>query len=151
MRDWDRTKEYGIAKLLTRLNAIRRAHPATQTYHDLHMLETRNPAMVAFYRHLPAELSENGKSDTVIVVVNLDGHNAQQGQVHIELGDLGLTGSELRLKDELTGRDFTWSYDNYVSLAPWATWRTSSPSVIPATRTEKPTESEDRQASCLAL
>ena len=84
------------------------------------MLETRNPAMVAFYRHLPAELSENGKSDTVIVVVNLDGHNAQQGQVHIELGDLGLTGSELRLKDELTGRDFTWSYDNYVSLAPWA-------------------------------
>ncbi len=120
VRDWDRTKEYGIAKLLTRLNAIRRAHPATQTYHDLHMLETRNPAMVAFYRHLPAELSENGKSDTVIVVVNLDGHNAQQGQVHIELGDLGLTGSELRLKDELTGRDFTWSYDNYVSLAPWA-------------------------------
>ena len=120
IRDWQKADDYGISELLTRLNQIRNAHPATRTYHDLHVLPTANPALVAFYRHLPANLSENGTADTVIVVVNLDGHNAQQGSVHIEPSALGLQGSEIRVHDELTGRNFTWSYDNYVSLAPWA-------------------------------
>lgn len=120
IRDWSKAEEYGISTLLTRLNEIRNTHPAARSYHDLHVLSTANPNIVAFYRHLPAELADDGKADTVIVVVNLDGHNAQQGSVHIELADIGITGGELHLRDELTGRSFTWGYDNYVSLAPWA-------------------------------
>lgn len=120
VRDWSKAEEYGISTLLARLNEIRNTHPAARSYHDLHVLSTANPNIVAFYRHLPAELADDGKADTVIVVVNLDGHNAQQGSVHIELADIGIAGGELHLRDELTGRSFTWGYDNYVSLAPWA-------------------------------
>ena len=59
--------------------------------------------------------------DTVIVVVNLDGHNTHQSIVHIELPDFGFaTDKPLKVRDELTGREFEWSWDNYVSLAPWA-------------------------------
>ena len=77
--------------------------------------------MVAFLRQTPAELTGTGKPDTVIVVVNLDGHNAHQSIVHIELPDFGFaTDKPLKVRDELTGRKFEWSWDNYVSLAPWA-------------------------------
>ena len=72
-------------------------------------------------RQTPAELTGTGKADTMIVIVNLDGHNAHQSIVHIELGDFGFaTDKPLKVHDELTGRDFEWGYDNYVSLAPWA-------------------------------
>mgnify|MGYP000075595328 CR=1 FL=1 len=30
------------------------------------------------------------------------------------------TDKPLKVRDELTGREFEWSWDNYVSLAPWA-------------------------------
>jgi len=77
--------------------------------------------VVAFLRQTPAELTGTGKPDTVIVVVNLDGHNTHQSIVHIELPDFGFaTDKPLKVRDELTGREFDWGWDNYVSLAPWA-------------------------------
>ena len=121
VRDWDSTEKYGIAELLTSLNKIRDTHPACRSYHNLHILPSDDAGVVAFLRQTPAELTGTGKPDTVIVVVNLDGHNAHQSIVHIELPDFGFaTDKPLKVRDELTGRDFEWSWDNYVSLAPWA-------------------------------
>ena len=121
VRDWSKAKQYGVAEMLTALNKIRRAHPAALSYHNLTVLPTSDPNILAFARHTPAELTGTGKADTMIVIVNLDGHNAHQSIVHIELGDFGFaTDKPLKVHDELTGRDFEWGYDNYVSLAPWA-------------------------------
>ena len=121
VRDWSKAKQYGVAEMLTALNKIRRAHPACRSYHNLHVLPSDDAGVVAFLRQTPAELTGTGKPDTVIVVVNLDGHNAHQSIVHIELPDFGFaTDKPLKVRDELTGRDFEWSWDNYVSLAPWA-------------------------------
>ena len=121
VRDWDSTEKYGIAELLTSLNKIRDTHPACRSYHNLHVLPSDDAGVVAFLRQTPAELTGTGKPDTVIVVVNLDGHNAHQSIVHIELPDFGFaTDKPLKVRDELTGREFEWSWDNYVSLAPWA-------------------------------
>ena len=48
--------------------------------------------------------------------------------IHLELSELGLpTDRPLNVRDELTGREFQWGWDNYVSLAPWAMWPTSCP------------------------
>lgn len=121
VRDWSKAKQYGVAEMLTALNKIRRAHPAALSYHNLTVLPTSDPNILAFARHTPAELTGTGQADTLIVVVNLDGHNAHQSMIHLELSELGLpTDRPLNVRDELTGREFQWGWDNYVSLAPWA-------------------------------
>lgn len=121
VRDWSKAKQYGVAEMLTALNKIRRAHPAALSYHNLIVLPTSDPNILAFARHTPAELTGTGQADTLIVVVNLDGHNAHQSMIHLELSELGLpTDRPLNVRDELTGREFQWGWDNYVSLAPWA-------------------------------
>ena len=121
VRDWSKVKQYGVAEMLTALNKIRRAHPAALSYHNLTVLPTSDPNILAFARHTPAELTGTGQADTLIVVVNLDGHNAHQSMIHLELSELGLpTDRPLNVRDELTGREFQWGWDNYVSLAPWA-------------------------------
>ena len=121
VRDWSKAKQYGVAEMLTVLNKIRRAHPAALSYHNLTVLPTSDQNILAFARHTPAELTGTGQADTLIVVVNLDGHNAHQSMIHLELSELGLpTDRPLNVRDELTGREFQWGWDNYVSLAPWA-------------------------------
>ena len=121
VRDWSKAKQYGVAEMLTALNKIRRAHPAALSYHNLTVLPTSDPNILAFARHTPAELTGTGQADTLIVVVNLDGHNAHQSMIHLELSELGLpTDRPLNVRDEPTGREFQWGWDNYVSLAPWA-------------------------------
>ena len=121
VRDWEEADKYGIAELLGSLNEIRRNHPATRSYHNLTVLPTSDPSILAFARHTPAALTGTGQADTLIVVVNLDGYNAHQSTVHIELPELGLpTDRAVTVRDELTGREFQWGWDNFVSLAPWA-------------------------------
>ena len=121
VREWDEADKYGISELLTSLNKIRSEHPACRSYHNLHILPSDDAGVIAFLRQTPAELTGTGKPDTVIVVVNLDGHNTHQSIVHIELPDFGFaTDKPLKVRDELTEREFDWGWDNYVSLAPWA-------------------------------
>ena len=121
VRDWRDAPRYGIAELLTSLNSIRRRHPACASYHNLTVLESDDPNIIAFARHTPAALTGTGRPDTLVVVVNLDGHDAHQSMVHLELGDYDLpTDHALIMRDELTGREFQWGWDNFVSLAPWS-------------------------------
>ena len=121
VRDWSATDKYGIAELLTNLNRVRREHPKAFSYHNLTVLESSDPNILAFARHTPAELTGTDKPETLIVVVNLDGHEAHQAMVHLELPDYGIDPKwGAHIHDELTGRDFAWSWDNFVSLAPWA-------------------------------
>ncbi|NMN01954.1 maltotransferase domain-containing protein [Bifidobacterium panos] len=121
VRDWARASEFGISELLTSLNRIRRGHAEAFSYHNVRLLPTTDENILAFARHTPGELTRSGKPETLVVVVNLDGHNAHQASVHLEMPEFDIDprwGAHMR--DELTGRDFAWSWDNFVSLAPWA-------------------------------
>ena len=121
VRDWDDAGKYGIAELLTSLNRIRREHVEAFSYHNVSILPSSDPNIIAFARHTPAELTSTGKPETLIVVVNLDGHNAHQSLIHLELPDLDIDPKhDVQIRDELTGHEFTWGWDNFVSLAPWA-------------------------------
>ena len=121
VRDWDDASKYGIAELLTSLNRIRREHVEAFSYHNVSILPSSDPNIIAFARHTPAELTSTGKPETLIVVVNLDGHNAHQSLIHLELPDLDIDPKhDVQVRDELTGHEFTWGWDNFVSLAPWA-------------------------------
>ncbi|RSX55480.1 alpha-amylase family protein [Bifidobacterium dolichotidis] len=121
VREWPEQPDAGIAKLIQTLNQVRAEHVSLRSFHNLTILPTNNTFMLALVRHTPAELTGTGKPDTVIVCVNLDTNNAQPANVHIDLPSLGLpTDKPFTVKDELTGQQFEWSWDNYVSLAPWA-------------------------------
>jgi starch synthase (maltosyl-transferring) len=58
-------------------------------------------------------------SDTVLVVVNLDPHQAKEATVWLDLPELGIDWHEgFTVTDELTGESFRWGQANYVRLDP---------------------------------
>jgi starch synthase (maltosyl-transferring) len=58
-------------------------------------------------------------SDTVLVVVNLDPHQAREATVRLDLPALGIDWHEgFSVTDELTGESYRWGQTNYVRLDP---------------------------------
>ena len=118
-RDWDAANKGGrsIANFITQLNEIRAAHPAIRQLRNLELQHTDDSAILAFSKHLAAEHTESGKSDTILVVVNVDPHAVRETMVHLNLEKLGLpAGSRFEVKDLLSGEKYEWSSDNYVRL-----------------------------------
>ncbi|MCW2831033.1 MAG: alpha,4-glucan--maltose-phosphate maltosyltransferase [Aeromicrobium sp.] len=98
---------------ITRLNEIRRAHPALQQMRTLHVHDVDHDALVAFSKIDPAT------GDTVVVIVTLDPHEAREGTLHLDLEALGLDPADRVIAhDEVTGETYDWGTTNYVRLDP---------------------------------
>ncbi len=98
-----------LLPLVQRLNEARRAHPALQHLTGLHFLDTRNDQLIAY--------AKRHGWDTVITVVNLDPHHAQEGLVDVHAG-FGAPPA-FTVRDELTGGQYHWHLGgNYVRLDP---------------------------------
>lgn len=120
-RDYSEADAIGISALFTRLNAIRAAHPALRQLHRITIHPTSNPALFCFSKHVPASLSPTGVADTVLVVVNLDPHNTQNGVLELKVDALGASarpGAFLRVTDELSGEEYVWGERPFVELTP---------------------------------
>jgi len=119
-RDWAQADGLGITRLLGTLNDIRRRRPALRQLRNLTIHGTTNDNLIAFSRHLSAEHSPTGQADTVVVVVNLDPHHTQEGQIFLDLHALGLAHGEhaFAAHDELSGQTFAWGPTPYVRLDP---------------------------------
>ncbi|MGC0313085.1 alpha-1,4-glucan--maltose-1-phosphate maltosyltransferase [Kitasatospora acidiphila] len=102
-RDWTRTDT--LAPLLTRLNELRRAHPALQDLRNLEFLETDNDQVIAY--------TKRTGDDRVIVVVNLDPEQVQEAIVTVpeEL-------APAKVRCEFNGEEYRWHRHNYVRLDP---------------------------------
>ena len=114
VRDWDGAAADGrtLAPYLTRLNEIRREHPALQQLRDLTVHSSDDDHTVVF--------SKRAGDDVVIVVLNLDSHATRETTVHLDLPSLGLGWEDqLLVEDELTGARWTWGAHNYVRLDPY--------------------------------
>jgi starch synthase (maltosyl-transferring) len=99
-----------LLPLIKRLNEIRRSSPALQRLSNVTFLETENDALMAFAKQAPGE--------TLIVVANIDPHNAQEG-VTIVPAHLGVPPA-FSVRDELSGERYDWRLGrNYVRLDPW--------------------------------
>ena len=119
LRDWDAAASAGttIAPYLTRLNEIRRAHPALRQLRGLTIQWSDDEAILVYVKHLPAALSADGVSDTIIVVANVDPHSTRQTTVHIDSSVFGVPrGSDYVVEDLVTGAAWTWNQDNFVRL-----------------------------------
>jgi starch synthase (maltosyl-transferring) len=119
-RDWAAAEKSGesLAPYLTKLNQIRRTHPALQRLRNLWIHQTDNDAILCYSKR---EVDpKTGVDDTVIVVVNLDSHGIREGTVDLALPELGLDfGDIFTVVDELTGQAFEWGQFNYVRLDPF--------------------------------
>lgn len=117
--DWDRPGN--LKPELSRLNAIRRAHPALQQTRRIRFAETDNPHLLAY-----AKVSADG-ADRIITVVNLDPHHRQAGTVSLPMDFLGLGREERFAVEDLFSREadedqplrYLWQgARNYVDLDP---------------------------------
>ncbi|MGH9188457.1 MAG: maltotransferase domain-containing protein [Acidimicrobiales bacterium] len=111
-RDWSHPGS--LAPFVTRLNRIRRDHPAFSELRNIAFHHSANDSILAF-----SKSSADG-SDVVLVVVNLDPHHVQSDVLGLDLASLGLSaGRPVLAHDELTGVTYTWSGPNpYVRLDP---------------------------------
>jgi starch synthase (maltosyl-transferring) len=117
-RDWAAAEAEGrtLAPYLTRLNEIRRAHPALQWLRNLTIHQTDSDRIVCFSKRRVTAAGE----DIVVVVVNVDPHGARETTVHLNLPALGLEWSDsFAAHDEISGDTYRWGEHNYVRLDPY--------------------------------
>ncbi|GAA0951793.1 MULTISPECIES: alpha-1,4-glucan--maltose-1-phosphate maltosyltransferase [Streptomyces violaceusniger group] len=112
-RDWAAAEREGrtITPLLTRLNRVRRRHPALRRLRNLRFHHADNDSVIAY--------SKRAGDSCVVTVVNLDPHHTQEATVSLNMPELGLEWHEsVPVRDELTGETYHWGRDNYVRLEP---------------------------------
>ena len=115
-RDWaGAAREHRtLAPYLTRLNAIRREHPALQQLRDITFHRVDDDNVLCWSKH------HTDTGDVVLVVVNLDSHGTCGATVWLDLPALGLDWSErFGVQDQITGQTFEWGEQNYVLLDPF--------------------------------
>ncbi|MGH3613727.1 MAG: alpha-1,4-glucan--maltose-1-phosphate maltosyltransferase [Pseudonocardia sp.] len=100
---------------LTRLNEIRRAHPALQQLRNIVFHHVDNNAIIAYSKTEPTT------GDAVIVIITLDPTDAQYGTLTLDLPALGFDwGARFDVRDEVSGEVWNWGHDNYIRLEPWS-------------------------------
>ncbi len=128
VRDWDAAEKEGrtLAPYLTRLNEVRRAHPALQHLRNLVVHSSDDENVLVFSKQerpvvsTGASDAPNDPGDLVLVVINLDPHAARETMIHLDLPALGLDWHDsLAVHDELSGQDWHWGQHNYVRLDPY--------------------------------
>ncbi|WP_442577226.1 alpha-1,4-glucan--maltose-1-phosphate maltosyltransferase [Microbacterium sp. F51-2R] len=119
LRDWAGAEASGdsLAPFLRRLNQIRREHPALGQLRNFTAHWSDDDAILVYSKHLDAALSPTGRSDTIIVVANVDPHSVRQTMVHLDTRIWGVRpGDPFEVEELLTGQQWTWSDHDFVRL-----------------------------------
>jgi len=117
LRDRDHAAPDSLWPLLSRLNHVRRAHPAFSRLDSLRFHHVDHDDVLA-YSH--THTSVGGDTDRVLVVVNLVPDEVREATVYLDHEALGLSPeAPFEVLDELTGESWIWSGSgNYVRLDP---------------------------------
>ncbi len=112
-REWE--QPHSIAPFISRVNQIRREHPALQQTNNIRFVHTDSESIIAYVKQSP------DRSDTILTVVNLDPFSTRECQVYVPAWELGLPtgGAPFVAEDLLTDSRYTWhDGGNYVRLDP---------------------------------
>ncbi|MDO9377910.1 MAG: alpha-1,4-glucan--maltose-1-phosphate maltosyltransferase [Nocardioidaceae bacterium] len=113
VRDWAAADAEGttLAPYLTRLNEIRRSHPALRQLANVTIHESNDERLLVF--------SKKAGDDVVLVVVNTTPWVTVEATLKLDQPELGLEwGDHVQVEDEMTGERFTWGEYPYVKLGP---------------------------------
>ncbi|MEV7574559.1 alpha-1,4-glucan--maltose-1-phosphate maltosyltransferase [Pseudarthrobacter sp. NPDC089323] len=122
-RDWNAAAESGrtLAPFITRLNHLRRDHPALQDLQNLTVHQSTDASTVVYSKH---KTLPDGSKDTLIMVVNVDPHVTKECTVTLDLAALELDPQDLTanggfyVDDLISGESWEWGEYNYVRLDP---------------------------------
>ncbi len=102
-----------LAPYLTRINEIRRGHPALHRLRNLRFHRSDDDNIIVFSK----SRQSGGQNDTIIVVANLDPHSVRETWVHLDMPELGLQWHDsFGAHDLITGRSWRWWEHNFVRL-----------------------------------
>ena len=121
---------------LTRLNEIRRAHPALQQLRDIHFHQVDNDAAHRLLQDRPGHRRHRARG--AARSTRATRRRAPPRSTCRRSAWTGTTGS--RCTTRSAGETYDWGQFNYVRLEPWPTWRTSS--AWSAERPARPTARE---------
>ncbi|HSS11878.1 MAG TPA: alpha-1,4-glucan--maltose-1-phosphate maltosyltransferase, partial [Acidimicrobiales bacterium] len=111
-RDWDQPGT--LVPLISRVNHIRRRHPALLRLRTIHFHHSDNPQIIVY-----SKVSDDA-ADVMLMVVSLDPYHRQEATLGLDLGALGLPWDRpFSALDELSGDTYEWLGPNpYVRLEP---------------------------------
>ncbi|MGH3364222.1 MAG: alpha-1,4-glucan--maltose-1-phosphate maltosyltransferase [Nocardioidaceae bacterium] len=121
IRDWEGAERSGrtLAPYITRLNEIRRQHPALQLLRNLTVHHSDDESVLVFSKLAKGPEDGRHEDDLMLVVVNVDPHATRETTVHLNMPALGMDWTDrFTVHDELTGDSWTWGEHNYVRLDP---------------------------------
>ncbi|MCV7067551.1 alpha-1,4-glucan--maltose-1-phosphate maltosyltransferase [Mycolicibacterium farcinogenes] len=102
-----------LEPFVTRLNEIRRLHPALRQLRTLHFHHVDNDALLAYSKFDPIT------GDTVLVVVTLNPFTAEEATLWLNMEALGMEWHDrFWVRDEITGEEYQWGQSNYVRIDP---------------------------------
>ena len=84
IRHWERNGDWTLRDLITRVNRIRREHPALQRNESLVFHPTDNPQLLCYSK------TDAATGDQILCVVNLDPRYTQSGWTDLRMWDLDL-------------------------------------------------------------
>jgi starch synthase (maltosyl-transferring) len=114
-RDFDTARQRGqsLEPFITRLNEIRRVHPALHQMRTIRFHDIDNDALLAYSKFDPTS------GDTVLVVVTLNAYGPEQATLRLDMGALGMeSGDRFWVRDEVTGEEYQWGQANYIRIDP---------------------------------
>ena len=123
-RNWDdpQLTAQSIAPFLTRLNLIRKSHPALGRLRDLSFHAADQPELLCFSKSSGGTPAGPPGPDIVLVVVNTDWRQPREATIWLDMPALGLDwDAEFVVTDELSGESYRWRQANYVRLDPAVT------------------------------
>ena len=102
-----------LEPFLTRLNEVRRLHPALSQLRTITFHPTDNDALLAYSKFDPVT------GDCVLVVVTLNPFGPEESTLWLDMSALGLEPYDrFWVRDEITGDEYQWGQSNYVRLDP---------------------------------
>jgi starch synthase (maltosyl-transferring) len=112
IRTWDWNDPTSLQPFMRRVNRIRRENPALQQMRTLQFHETQNPDVIAYSKAVGTNL--------IVVVVSLDPHREQEGQLVLPPDEVGLPPDEaFPVHDLLQDARYTWrGQHHYLRLTP---------------------------------
>lgn len=114
-RDFDAALADGesLEPFITRLNEIRKLHPALHQLRTIKFHHADNDALLAYSKFDPVT------GDQVLVVVTLNPFGPEEATLWLDMPALGMEPYDrFWVRDEITGDEYQWSQANYVRLDP---------------------------------